>query len=150
MNNKLIIANMNKLELYDLETDECFKLADLIVNNININQLRKSIQKASLNLSSVTKPCFGADLKYIALDNQTRLEIIWNLLNSFELFEKDIKNIRKNKIDYYDYDYIFQFLLNTQKLMKSVYEYGEFKILEKVENEKQLKAYENRMLKGKF
>lgn len=150
MNNKLIISNMNKLDLYDLSVEDTYILADTIVNNFNVSQLKKSIQKASLNLSAVTKPCFGADLKYIALDNQTRLEIIWKLLNSFELFEKDIKNIKKRKLNYYEYDYVFQFLSNTQKIMQAVYEYGEFKVLEKEENQTQIKAYENRLLKGKF
>lgn len=150
MNNKLIISNMNKIDLYDLSTKDIYILADTIVNNVNISQLRKSVQKASLKLSAVTKPCFGADLKYIALDNQTRLEIIWKLLNSFEMFEKDIKNIRKRKLDYYDYDYIYQFLSNTQNIMKAIYEYGEFKILEKEEYQKQIKAYEKRLLEGEI
>lgn len=138
----LIIYEMKELSLYDLEEEQVMTVANNVVTSININKLRKNINGACLKLSGVAPPSFLADAKWIALDNQKRLEIIYKMLDSFEKFEADIKNLRgKRKAWLQDkndnFDYIFQFLLNTKDLISSIYDYGDFRAKEVEEDKKQ-------------
>lgn len=139
---ELIIYEMKEISLYDLEEEEVMTVANNVVKSININKLRKNITGACLKLSGVTPPGFLADAKWIALDNQKRLEIIWKMIDSFEKFEADIKNLRGKRKSWLEdkndnFDYIFQFLLTTKDLISSIYDYGDFRAKEVEENKKQ-------------
>lgn len=138
----LIIYEMKEISLYDLEDDQVMTLATNFVKSINLSKLNKAVTNACIKLSGVTPPSFLADARWIALDNQKRLEIIWKMLDSFNKFEADIKNLRGRRKNWLqdknvNFDYIFQFLLNTKDLISSVSEYGEFKANEVEENRKQ-------------
>ncbi len=138
----LVIYEMKEISLYDLDEEQIMILANNLVNSISLSKLNKAVKDACIKLAGVAPPSFLADAKWIALDNQKRLEIIWEMLDSFNKVEADIKNL-KGKLKKYlqdkeqDFDYIFQFLLNTKSLVTSIYEYGEFKANEVKENEKQ-------------
>lgn len=98
MANELILKEMKNTDLYDLQEDEVVTLQQNIISNVNLNKMREQVETACRNLSQVTPPCFGADLKYIALDNQERLELIFKLLDGFSKFEKDVKCFRRKEI----------------------------------------------------
>ena len=68
MTNDLIIRKINNIDIYDLEEEQIFELKDTIVKNVNLKQLRESVNKAVLNLSGVGDPTWNADLNFIALD----------------------------------------------------------------------------------
>ncbi len=150
--NELIIKELNNIELSDLQEEQIIALQQNIISNVNLNKMREQVESACRNLSQVAPPSFMADLKYIALDNQQRLEIIFKLLDNFSMFEKDVKLFRKNKNNCNDnYEYIFSFLLRTQDLVNAVLEHSDFKIKEWEENNKymQKKLEEKKLyLKG--
>ena len=101
--------------------------------------MREQVETACRDLSQVTPPSFGADLRYIALDNQERLELIFKLLDGFSKFEKDVKCFRKNKYNCNNnYEHIFNFLLSTQDLVNAVLDHSNFKIKEWEENNRQV------------
>ena len=95
--NELILKQMQNIELSDLEEEQIVALQQNIISNVNLNKMREQVELACRNLSQVTPPSFMADVKYIALDNQKRLELIFKLLDSFTMFEKDVKLFRRNK-----------------------------------------------------
>lgn len=148
MSNDLIIKEINNVDLCDLTEEQVIELKQNIVSNINISKLNEAVTNACMNLSQVGPPSFMADAVYIATDNQKRLDIIYKLMNNFNLFKNDVKNFRKNKNNCNDnYDYIFNFLYNTKDLVKSVVEFGEFKQEEYKENMKQLEENAKRIKK---
>lgn len=154
---ELIIYEMKELSLNDLEEDQIMILANNVVKNINLNKLNKAIADACIKLSGVTPPSFLADARWIALDNQKRLEIIWKMLDSFNKLEADIKNLKGKRKNWLqdknvNFDYIFQFLLNTKKLVSSIYEYGEFRIKEVEEDKNQalLQKEKLKLLRGNY
>ncbi len=139
MANELIIKELSNIELSDLQEEQVIALQKNIISNVNLNKMREQVESACKNLSQVAPPRIGADIGYIALDNQKRLELIFKLLNSFTLFEKDVKCFRRNKCNCNNnYEYIFNFLSNTQDLINAVLDHSDFKIKEWEENNKQV------------
>lgn len=121
MANELILKQIQNIELSDLKDKKIIALHQNIITNINLNEIKKQVISICRNLSQVTSFSFGADLKYIAKDNQQRLELIFQLLDSLIMFEEDVKCFRKNKNNCNDnYDYIFSFLLRTQDLANAI------------------------------
>lgn len=150
MANELIIRKMQEIDIMNLQEEEIIALQRNLISNVNLNQMRKQVEFACRNLSQVAPPSFGADVRYIALDNQARLELIFKLLDSFSKFEQDVKCFRRNKSNCNNnFEYIFNFLLGTQDLVNAVIEHSDFKIKEWEENNKQLtktKALEEKKL----
>lgn len=139
MTNELILKEIKNTDLYNLQEDEVVALQQSIKSNVNLNKMREQVESACRNLSQVTPPRDGADLRYIALDNQERLELIFKLLDSFTMFEKDVKLFRRNKNNCNNnYEYIFNFLLRTQDLVNAVLDHSDFKIKEWEENNRQV------------
>lgn len=128
MGNELIIRELNTIDIYSLEEKEVIALAKKITLKIKIKPLEEAVTKACLDLSGVGSPKFGADITTIALDNQSRLELIWKLIHDIDTFKRDVANLKKQKDLYEDnYEYVFNFLENTQSLIKTVIQYGSFK-----------------------
>lgn len=139
MANELILKEIKSLNIFDLQEDEVIAMKQNIISNVNLNKMREQVENACRNLSQVTPPSFGADLKYIALDNQKRLELIFKLLDGFNKFEKDVKCFRRNKYNCNNnYEHIFNFLLNIQDLVNAVLDHSDFKIKEWEENNRQV------------
>lgn len=150
MANELILQEIKNMELSDLQEEEVIALQQNIISNVNLNKMREQVESACRNLSQVTPPRDGADLRYIALDNQERLELIFKLLDSFTMFEKDVKLFRRNKNNCNNnYEYIFSFLLRTQDLVNAVLDHSDFKIKEWEENNKQVQEVK-RLEEGKI
>lgn len=148
MANELILKEMNRIDLYDLQEEQVLELQQKIVSNVNIKKMKEAVTNACMNLSQVGRPSYGADLKYIALDNQARLELIYNLLHNFDLFEKDISNFKRNKNSCNEnYEYIFNFLTNTKDMVETIVDFGEFKKQEYEDNMKQLEENKRLYLK---
>ncbi len=139
MANELILQEIKNMDLSDLQEKEVIALQQNIISNVNLNKMREQVETACRDLSQVTPPSFGADLRYIALDNQERLELIFKLLDGFSKFEKDVKCFRKNKYNCNNnYEHIFNFLLSTQDLVNAVLDHSNFKIKEWEENNRQV------------
>ena len=83
MANELILQEIKNMDLADLQEKEVIALQQNIISNVNLNKMREQVETACRDLSQVTPPSFGADLRYIALDNQERLELIFKLLDGF-------------------------------------------------------------------
>lgn len=139
--NSNLISQIHSIDIYDLKESEAITLKQEIIKGSNVKQLQEIIEQACIKLSSVTEPCFMADLNFIAMDNQERLSLIFNLLNNMNLFKKDIQNFKHNKGKCNDnIDYIYRFLLNTQDLINSAIEHSEFMLKEHKQNEEYLKS----------
>ncbi len=148
MANELIIKNINNIDIDLLSTEDLVELKDCVVNTINLSKLNEDIAKACMNLSQVGPPSFMADVVYIAMDNQKRLDIIYMLMNNFNLFKNDVKNFKRNKNDCNDnIEYVYSFLGRTQSLIKSIIDFGDFKKNEYEENQKQVKLNAERVEK---
>lgn len=139
MANELILQEIKNMELSDLQEEEVIALQQNIISNVNLNKMREQVEGACRNLSQVTPPRAGADLRYIALDNQERLELIFKLLDSYNRFERDVKSFRRNKNNCNsNYEHIYNFLLSTQDMINAVIDHSDFKIKEWEENNRQV------------
>lgn len=149
MANDLIIRKINNIDIYDLEEEQIFELKDTIVKNVNLKQLRESVNKAVLNLSGVGDPTWNADLNFIALDNQKRLNIIYMLISNLEMFEISVSNIKKNRYGCaMDSEQSLRFLGITKDLVNTIIKFGEFKIDEAYQNKLELEENKRLELEG--
>lgn len=149
MTNDLIIRKINNIDIYDLEDEQIFELKDTIVKNVNLKQLRESVNKAVLNLSGVGDPTWNADLNFIALDNQKRLNIIYMLISNLEMFEISVSNIKKNRYGCaMDSEQSLRFLGITKDLVNTIIKFGEFKIDEAYQNKLELEENKRLELEG--
>lgn len=133
----------NKLQdedlLYEMTDPEIKELAKYISDNINLKALERAITKATLNLSGVGGPSFMADAKWLAMDNQKRLELIYMLTNNFQLFKGNLTNYRRNKLDLQNNtEGLLRFILTLKNLFKTTIDFQDFKLEEHKENIKQL------------
>lgn len=149
MANDLIIRKINNIDIYGLEEEQIFELKDTIVKNVNLKQLRESVNKAVLNLSGVGDPTWNADLNFIALDNQKRLNIIYMLISNLEMFEISVSNIKKNKYGCaMDSEQSLRFLGITKDLVDTIIKFGEFKMDEVYQNKLELEENKRLELEG--
>lgn len=143
--NDLIICEMKQLDIFELSYEEQLNLSEQLINNVNIKQLENKIHEIILKLSGVGGPCFGADIDYIALDNQKRLELIHQLLYFLDIFKSDVKYFKSEfkKTSYYNIDSekIYGFLSYTKDLINSIFDYGNY---QRDEIQKELKLLEER------
>lgn len=150
MANELIIRKVSELDLTGVIDDEVlFEIKDTIVDNINMKKLREAVTGACMNLSQVGEPTWYADMEVIAMDNQQRLNIVFQLLRNLDIFEKDVANMKKNKYGCADDgEKVLGFVSNTKNLVDAVVQYGEFKQKEHIENMKLLEENKRRYLEG--
>ena len=149
MNKDMIIYEVNNVDLYDLNSNQLKELKNEIINNINISKLERKINEVTLKLSGVAGPSFDADIKYIALDNQERLNLIYMLNYNLNCFKSDVKYLRKHKDDIsIDDEKIFMFLLKTKDMVETIINYGENTIKEKQEQQKYLEQVNKKLLEG--
>lgn len=149
MNKDMIIYEVNNVDLYDLNSNQLKELKNEIINNINISKLERKINEVTLKLSGVAGPSLDADIKYIALDNQERLNLIYMLNYNLNCFKSDVKYLRKYKDDIsIDDEKIFMFLLKTKDMVETIINYGEFTVKEKQEQQKYLEQINKKLLKG--
>lgn len=149
MNKDMIIYEVNNIDLYDLNSNQLKELKNEIINNINISKLERKINEVTLKLSGVAGPSLDADIKYIALDNQERLNLIYMLNYNLNCFKSDVKYLRKYKDDIsIDDEKIFMFLLKTKDMVETIINYGEFTVKEKQEQQKYLEQINKKLLEG--
>ena len=136
--NELILQTFQEMDLYSMSEQMVIDTKDQLLENVNISNLEKQVKNAILKLSGVGQPSLGADVEYIALDNQARLNIIYQLLNTFELFKIQTRNLKRNKYNCNtdNFEYVFNYLTRTQELFRSIYKYAEFQHKEHTENQK--------------
>ncbi len=136
--NELILQTFQEMDLYSMTEQMIIDTKNHLLENVNISNLEKEVKKAILKLSGVGQPSLGADAVYIALDNQARLDIIYQLLNTFELFKIQTRNLKRNRYNCNtdNFEYVFDYLSRTQNLFKTIYNYAEFQYKEKMENQK--------------
>lgn len=146
-NQEILLKLSNDDLLYSMETPEIKELSKYISDNINLKALERAITKATLNLSGVGGPSFMADAKWLALDNQKRLELVYMLTNNFQLLKSDLNNFRRNKSNLRENtEGLFGFILNTKDLLETIQKYQEFKVEEAIDNQKQLMESKKKLL----
>ena len=146
-NNNLLMTLSEVTELDIIDDKQVYELAETITTSINLSALRKGIDNACMQLSQVGHPSFGADVKYLTLDNQARLDLVYKLLYTYNLIEADVKNFRKNKLRCRENsEYLLNFIYNTIDTLKKSKEYQEFRLQEKQENQKYLEETNKKLL----
>ena len=134
-NNSLLIKLSKINDLDSLEENQIYEVVEIISNTINITGLKRSINNVCMKLSRVGPPCYNADMEYLALDNQKRLELIFSLLDSCTKIEANVKNFRRNKFNCREnIDYLYKFIVDTTDTLKTIEKYKTFKIQEYKEN----------------
>ena len=148
MNKKdLILYQINELSIYDLTEEQIKDVTSNILDNVSIGKLEEKVQEVILKLSGVGEPSLFADIEFIALDNQKRLKLIYTLTYNFNIFKANYKNLKKNKYSCReDNDRVFNFLINTQEIIKVIIEYAEFNYNEKLENQKYIEELNKKLL----
>lgn len=126
--NDLVIYEFKDIDIDDLTEEQRMITANYLVSNVNIRKLEDEIHKCILNLSGVGGPSFGADISWLALDNQKRLELVHQLLYYLDIFKSDIKYLKKNlNKTYIDDEQIYSFLYYAKDLIRTILQYGQFK-----------------------
>lgn len=156
-----ILSAIKSIDIESLDEDEIKALSFAVARDVNINKMRECVQYACTNLSQVGPVKMGADLSFIAKDNQERLELVFKLLDTFGRFEFIVNNIRRNKFDCRDnFDLVYRLLTTTEELADAVIDHSDFKIKELEENnryveellrkrhEKELEESNRKLLKG--
>lgn len=147
--NEMIIYEVKNLDLYNLEHEQLEQITDDILTNVNMYKLEEKINQVILKLSGVGEPSFGADIKYIALDNQKRLNLIYMLSYNFNLFKADVKYLKRHKNDpSIDSEKLSSFLFKTKDIINTILDYGEFTLKEQEEQLKYLNDVNKRLLNG--
>jgi len=124
-----LIASLSELKLYELSEEQINTSTTFIIENISRKKLRKAVLDAIEDLSGVAAPNSVANPAWIALDNQRRLELIYQLLSNFRFIEKDIR-ILKTKRNSVDPDFEYRFLSTLQNLCRGVVTYAKLKSTE--------------------
>ena len=144
---ELILYQMSKLSIYDLTEEQVENVVINILDNVSIGKLEEKVQEVILKLSGVGEPSLFADIEFIALDNQKRLKLIYTLTYNFNIFKANYKNLKGNKYRCReDSDKVFNFLINTQDIIKVIIEYAEFNYNEKLENQKYIEELNKKLL----
>lgn len=147
--NEMVIYEVKNLDLYNLEHEQLEQITDDILTNVNMSKLEEKINQVILKLSGVGEPSFGADIKYIALDNQKRLNLIYMLSYNFNLFKADVKYLKRHKNDTsIDSEKLLSFLFKTKDIINTILDYGEFTLKEQEEQLKYLNDINKRLLNG--
>lgn len=147
--NEMVIYEVKNLDLYNLEHEQLEQITDDILTNVNMSKLEEKINQVILKLSGVGEPSFGADIKYIALDNQKRLNLIYMLSYNFNLFKADVKYLKRHKNDTsIDSEKLLSFLFKTKDIISTILDYGEFTLKEQEEQLKYLNDVNKRLLNG--
>lgn len=147
--NEMIIYEVKNLDLYNLEYEQLEQITNDILTNVNMSKLEEKINQVILKLSGVGEPSFGADIKYIALDNQKRLNLIYMLSYNFNLFKADVKYLKRHKNDTsIDSEKLLSFLFKTKDIISIILDYGEFTLKEQEEQLKYLNDINKRLLNG--
>lgn len=125
--NELIIR-ASATNVYELSQTELQELAVEISHKINISKFRSKIMKVIMDLSHVGSPNLCSNAREIAIEDEKRLELIYQLTYNLSIFEGWVNNVRKNKYDCINnYDAMCEMLLKTQDLMRTVIKYSNFK-----------------------
>lgn len=147
--NEMVIYEVKNLDLYNLEHEQLEQITNDILTNVNMSKLEEKINQVILKLSGVGEPSFGADIKYIALDNQKRLNLIYMLSYNFNLFKADVKYLKRHKNDTsIDSEKLLSFLFKTKDIINTILDYGEFTLKEQEEQLKYLNDVNKRLLNG--
>ena len=127
-NNQLVvIKELKELDVYELEAEQIILVAANIIDKLNLKKLEDDIITACLKLTGVGAPCFGADMEFIALDNQKRLDLTYMLLDNFQQIKKMISNLKRNKQQCRENeDLIFSLVLKTKEIIDTIVDYGNF------------------------
>ena len=122
------MLKIQDIDIYKLDRQEITKLKLQLLNGINVPKLDEEIKNTILKLSNVGHHTTITDIAYIGLNEQERLEMIHLLLSSIEQLKIQTKNIKRNINNYNtDYEYIFNYVETTQKLLKTMYRYAKMK-----------------------
>ena len=147
--NEMVIYEVKNLDLYNLEHEQLEQITNDILTNVNMSKLEEKINQVILKLSGVGEPSFGADIKYIALDNQKRLNLIYMLRYNYNLFKADVKYLKRHKNDTsIDSEKLSSFLFKTKDIINTILDYGEFTLKEQEEQLKYLNDINKRLLNG--
>lgn len=152
----MVLQSFRDIDLYEQDEEAIINIKDEVVESIKISELEKMVNKAIIKLSSVTNPCFGANIKYITLDNQKRLELIYELLSNFEDVKIRTRNLKRNKQNCNeDYDGVFFYLLKVQDILNAIENYVDFRKEERIEaiktvQQNELEYKELKMLEEKI
>lgn len=145
--NEMVIYEVKNLDLYNLENEQLEQITGDILTNVNISKLEEKINQVILKLSGVGEPSFGADIKYIALDNQKRLNLIYMLSYNFNLFKSDVRYLKRHKNDSsIDSEKLSSFLFKTKDIINTILDYGEFTLKEQEEQTKYLNEINKKLL----
>lgn len=122
------LHNIMNLNLYTLEEQELKDVKKKLLRYVNISKLQEKQKQAILNLSRNEQIGEKTSKVYVTLDTATKLDLVYEIMNKFETFKLKTANlIKNNSSGNNDNEYIFNYLLTTQELLKLLYKYSEYK-----------------------
>ena len=123
------LHNIMNLNLYNLEEKEILDTKKKLLKYVNIPKLQEKVRQAILNLSRNEETGYKTSKLYIeTLDTRTKLDLIYEIMDKFEIFKSQTSNLSKYKSSSNnDNQYILNYLLTAQEILKTIYEYSEYK-----------------------
>lgn len=135
----MILYEMKNLDICELEKEQLEFVVDTLIDNIKLSDLEKKIHEVTLQLSHVGPAKFGAEMKPLFLEDETRLNLIYMLNSSFDNFKASFKYMKKHRLDYdTDSEQLVSLIMRLKDVVDTIYNYGEFTLEQKQEQEKYL------------
>ena len=137
-----ILQGIQEVDLYILEEADIMKVKQQLLRVVSIPNLESKVKKSVLNLSNIGQLASPIN----SLSNQRRLELIYSLMNRFELFKTQTTDLIRTKDNYINnYQYILNYLLTAQELLKEIYKYSEYKQNDKQQVQQQQTTNKNNL-----
>lgn len=126
------LHDIMNLNLYNLEEKEIQDTKKKLLKYVNIPKIQEKVKQAILNLSRNEETGAKTNTLYIeTLDSRTKLDLIYEIMDKFETFKLQTSNLSKYKSSSNnDNQYILSYLLTAQEILKTIYEYSEYKTSE--------------------
>lgn len=119
-----LFKRIQELELNTLEERTVKILKQELIRLANIPKLEEQVKDIILKLS---KPA-----KTTNQDNELKLDLIYSLVSTLDQFKIQTRNIKRNVGYNNNYEYTFNYLQTTQKLLHIVHNANEYKAEERM------------------
>lgn len=130
------IKNIN-IDMDIISSEQLNSLVDTVISSLKLSDLENKVHEVTMNLAQVGPAKFGASIKPLLIEDETRLNLIYMLNYNFDNFKASYNYIKKHR-DNTDTEQLLSLIYKLKELVDTVFEYGNFTIQQKAEQDKYL------------
>lgn len=119
-----LFKEVQDLDLNTLEEKKCKVLKQELIRLASIPKLEEEVREIILSMSKIEQATIK-DYRGINYDNVNRLNLIYSLLGTLELFKTQTKEMKKNKEYSKKYKHTVEYIETTQKLLRLIHNASE-------------------------